>query len=310
MNLHFLGTASGSPSKERNVTSIALNLMKENGEIWLFDCGEATQHQILRTAIRPSKIRRIFMTHLHGDHIFGLLGLLCSRSFLSATEPTPLTLYGTKGLRQFVETGLHISQSYLTYPLEIIELDDEGVALDTPDFRVSYRTLAHGVPSYAYKIVETDRAGSLKTDELAALGVPKGALYGALKRGETVVLPNGNTLNGKDFIEPPRKGREVVIFGDTTFQPEFADFCRGADVLVHESTFGAEDTENARKFGHSTCTQAAELARLAQVKRLILTHISAKYSGDKALNLLHDAQAIFPPTELAHDFWETEIVLR
>lgn len=307
MNLHFLGTASGSPSKERNVSSIALNLMKHISEVWLFDCGEATQHQILHTNIRPSKVRRVFITHLHGDHIFGLLGFLCCRSILISAEPTPLTLYGPKGLRQFVETGLQISQSYLTYPLEIVELDDEGMALDAPDFRVEYRTLSHGVQSYGYKIVEADRTGSLKVDKLMELGVPQGPMYAALKRGETVTLNNGMVLNGNDFIAPPRQGRQVVILGDTVFKPEFADFCHGADVLVHESTFGSMDTENAQQFGHSTCTQAAELAKLAQVKRLILTHISAKYSGEKALTLLTDAQNIFPNTELAYDFFNTKI---
>ena len=266
MHLHFLGTSSGSPAIERNVSCTALNLLPENGEIWLFDCGEATQHQILRT-----NIRRIFITHLHGDHIFGLLGLLCSRSFLSGEKPSPLTLYGGAGLREFVETGLRLSRSYLSYPIEFVELSEQGgeIACDA-NFRVRYRLLDHSVPSYGFRVIEADRQGSLKTDELAALGVPKGALYGALKRGETVTLPDGKVLHGKDFIHPPRKGREVVLFGDTRFQTAFADFCADADVLVHEATFAADETANAARFGHSTCAQAAELAKLARVKTLYL----------------------------------------
>ena len=292
MHLHFLGTSSGSPAIERNVSCTALNLLPENGEIWLFDCGEATQHQILRTSIRPGKIRRIFITHLHGDHIFGLLGLLCSRSFLSGEQPGPLTLYGGAGLREFVE------------------LSETGgeIACDAA-FRVKYRLLDHAVPSFGFRVIEADRPGSLKTDALEALGVPKGALYGALKRGETVTLPNGNTLNGKDFIHPPRKGREVVLFGDTRFQAAFADFCADADALVHEATFAADEAANAARFGHSTCAQAAELAKLARVKTLYLSHISAKFSGGRAQELLAAAQTIFPRTELAHDFMEAPIPL-
>ena len=308
MHLHFLGTSSGSPAIERNVSCTALNLLPENGEIWLFDCGEATQHQILRTNIRPGKIRRIFITHLHGDHIFGLLGLLCSRSFLSGEKPSPLTLYGGAGLREFVETGLRLSRSYLSYPIEFVELSEQGgeIACDAT-FRVRYRLLDHSVPSFGFRVMEADRQGRLKTNELEALGVPKGALYGALKRGETVTLPDGKVLHGKDFIHPPRKGREVVLFGDTAFQAAFADFCADADALVHEATFAADEAASAAQFGHSTCAQAAELAKLACVKTLYLSHISAKFSGNRAQELLADARAIFPHTELAHDFMEAVV---
>ena len=308
MHLHFLGTSSGSPAIERNVSCTALNLLPENGEIWLFDCGEATQHQILRTSIRPGKIRRIFITHLHGDHIFGLLGLLCSRSFLSGGKPSLLTLYGGAGLREFVETGLRLSRSYLSYPIEFVELSEEGgeIACDA-HFRVRYRLLDHSVPSFGFRVMEAARQGSLKTDELEALGVPKGALYGALKRGETVTLPDGKVLNGKDFIHPPRKGREVVLFGDTCCQAAFADFCANADALVHEATFAADEAASAAQFGHSTCAQAAELAKLACVKTLYLSHISAKFSGSRAQELLADARAIFPNTELVHDFMEAAV---
>ena len=258
MHLHFLGTSSGSPAIERNVSCTALNLLPENGEIWLFDCGEATQHQILRTSIRPGKIRRIFITHLHGDHIFGLLGLLCSRSFLSGEQPGPLTLYGGAGLREFVETGLRLSRSYLSYPIEFVELSETGgeIACDAA-FRVKYRLLDHAVPSFGFRVIEADRPGSLKTDALEALGVPKGALYGALKRGETITLPNGNTLNGKDFIHPPRKGREVVLFGDTRFQAAFADFCADADALVHAVSQPHQRQVFRRSRARAACRRAS-----------------------------------------------------
>lgn len=304
MQLQFLGTGSGLPSKERNVAALALKMLAERGEIWLFDCGEATQHAILRTTIRPSKITKIFITHLHGDHIFGLLGLLCSRSFQGGASA--LSVYGPVGIRQFIETGLAVSASYLTYPLDIIELAQEGVAFADAGIGVHYRTLKHGVQSYGYRIIESEQTGGLQADKLRDLGIPQGPLWGKLKQGQTIELPDGRLIHGQDYLAPAQKGREVVIFGDTQFALEHVDFCRDADVLVHEATFGKEAADLARQYGHATCVEAAELARLAQVKCLYLTHISARYHG-QAAQLEHDARQIFAASYLVHDLLEVAI---
>lgn len=305
MHLQFLGTGAGLPAKERNVSAIALNMLPERGEIWLFDCGEATQHTILNTPIRLNKISKIFITHLHGDHIFGLLGLLCSRSMQMGA--TPMSLYGPIGLRQFVETGLNLSGSYLSYPLEIIELNEaQGVVFADEQISVQYYPLRHRVPSYGYRIRECERAGSLQADKLHALGIPQGAYWGKLKQGETIVLPDGRQINGQDYLSPARKGREIVIFGDTEFAEEHIAFCQDADVLVHEATLGKGEEELAQKYGHSTCTQAAMLAKAAGVKCLYLSHISARFR-DGGKQLEHDARQIFANSYVVHDLWIAEI---
>lgn len=162
MEITFLGTGAGMPAKYRNVTAIALKHLQD-GAIWLFDCGEATQHQILHTSLKPRKIEKIFITHLHGDHIFGLPGLLGSRSFLGGIEP--VTIYGPKGIRDFVEMSLSISQSHLKYDIHYVEFEDE-LYLDEGDFIIEAKLLDHGIPSYGYRIVEKDKPGSLMADEL------------------------------------------------------------------------------------------------------------------------------------------------
>ena len=302
MHLHFLGTGSGAPAKRRNVSSIALNLAAERGEIWLFDCGEATQHTILRTAIRPGKIGKIFITHLHGDHLFGLPGLLSSRSFQGGGD-APLELYGPAGIRRFIETAFAVSDTHIAYPLHITELADGGTAFADDTFRVEYRSLNHRVQGYGFLISEADRPGSLDTAALSALGIAPGPQYGVLKKGGSLTLADGRSISGADFLSPPQPGRRLALFGDNACTIDQADFCREADVLVHEATFGAGEEETAARYGHSTCTQAAELARAAQVRRLILTHISARYS-DNAEPLLAAARAVFPATELAEDLSE------
>ena len=302
MELQFLGTGAGSPSKARNVTCTALKTGGKNNEVWLFDCGEATQHQILRTAIRPGKIRRIFITHLHGDHIFGLPGLLSSRSFLGGADE-PLCLYGPAGIRCFVESALEVSQTQLSYPINFYEFVSDGLILDDGEFTVSAFELAHSLPSFAYRIEEKERAGGLQMDRLRELGIPSGPLLGRLKNGETVTLDDGRLIDGKEYLSPPRKGRVIAIFGDTKPCPSALAAAEGADVLVHEATFAAGDEAMAEKVFHSTVSDAADLAAEAGVKRLYLTHISARYADEEQRQMLErQAQNIFPASKVVGDF--------
>ena len=195
MEITFLGTGAGMPAKYRNVTAITLKHLQD-GAIWLFDCGEATQHQILHTSLKPRKIEKIFITHLHGDHIFGLPGLLGSRSFLGGIEP--VTIYGPKGIRDFVEMSLSISQSHLKYDIHYVEFEDE-LYLDEGDFIIEAKLLDHGIPSYGYRIVEKDKPGSLMADELKKIGVKPGPIFKQLKTGATIQLEDGTIIIGADL---------------------------------------------------------------------------------------------------------------
>ncbi|MED4923926.1 ribonuclease Z [Anoxybacillus geothermalis] len=299
MELLFLGTGAGVPAKERNVSSVALQLLDERGATWLFDCGEATQHQILHTAIRPRRIEHIFITHLHGDHLFGLPGLLGSRSFQSGE--TPLTVFGPKGIRAFVETALSVSGTRLRYELNIAEIE-EGVIFDDERFQVIAKRLDHGMPSYGFRVVEKDLPGPLLVDRLKALGVRPGPIYQQIKQGKTVMLDDGTVIDGREFVGPPQKGRIVAVLGDTRFCEAAIELARDADVVVHEATFAAAEQRLAHDYFHSTTTDAAEVARRAGAKRLILTHISSRYQGEAALRLVAEARKVFPNTDLAADF--------
>lgn len=305
MELVFLGTGSGVPAKHRNVSSIALKLLDERNSIWLFDCGEATQHQILNTSIKPRKIDKIFITHLHGDHIFGLPGLLSSRAFQGGDSG--LTIYGPVGIKKFVLTSLKVSGSYLRYPLHFKEFKEDGVLYEDDQFIVSSGLLKHGLPSYGYRVKEKDHPGMLMAEKLKEMGVPSGPLYGKLKKGETVVLEDGRVVDGKDFIGPPKKGRVVTILGDTVKTNKSIELAMNADVLVHESTFRGEDKEMAKEYNHSTNLDAADTARKASVKKLLLTHISSRYVGKDSKLLEKEARKAFKNTHLMYDFTEVDI---
>ncbi|MDF9445397.1 ribonuclease Z, partial [Limosilactobacillus mucosae] len=239
MQIEFLGTGAGSPSKQRNVSSIALKLLEERNAVWLFDCGEATQHQILRTTIRPRKIEKIFISHLHGDHIFGLPGLLSSRSFQGGNEP--LTIYGPVGIKEFVKTALKVSESRLSYPLKFVELTDDGKIFSDKTFTVYTKKLNHKIACFGYRVVEHDHPGELQVEKLRAAKVPSGPIYGQLKAGQTVELPDGRVLDGHDFIGEPQKGRVITIISDTRHTPAAVELAEDADVLIHEGTFAKDE---------------------------------------------------------------------
>ncbi|SES82134.1 ribonuclease Z [Oceanobacillus limi] len=304
MELQFLGTGSGVPSKERNVSAIALKLLQEINSIWLFDCGEATQHQILHTSIKPRKINKIFITHLHGDHIFGLPGLLSSRSFQGGSDL--LTIYGPKGIKSYIETCLHVSGTHLTYPISIVELQ-EGKLFSDDNFTVYCKLLEHGLPSYGFRIVEHDRAGQLLVDKLKADGIQPGPIYQQIKENDLVVTKDGLEIFQKNYIGPKKRGRVISILGDTRATERNKSFVENSDVLIHEATFDNEKENLAREYYHSTTTQAALLAKNSFAKELILTHLSSRFQDDDIPRLLQEAQEIFPNTEIAHDFYQKSL---
>jgi ribonuclease Z len=308
VELYFLGTGAGMPSKQRNVTSIALNLLAERGVYWLFDCGEGTQQQIMHSPVKLSRMEKLFITHLHGDHIYGIPGLLTSRSYLGGD--TPLTVYGPKGLRSFIEVALAVSDAHLTYKLTIVEIEQEGLLFEDEGFQVETARLEHRIESFGYRITERDQPGKLMQEKLKALGIASGPLYGKLKQGMTVDLEDGTVLNGADYVGPPLQGRKVVILGDTKYCRGALHLAKGADVLVHEATFAEERQELADAFDHATTIDAARTAQEAEAKVLIMTHISSRYQLDEIDRLLQEACAVHPRSYIAKDFWGFNIERR
>jgi ribonuclease Z len=309
VEITFLGTSSGVPTRSRNVSSIALRL-PQRGEVWLFDCGEGTQHQLLRSELRSSQITRIFITHMHGDHIFGLMGLLASCGL--AGKPHPITLYGPAGLAEYLKACQRYSQTRFSFPIKV-EIVEPGLLFEDQDYVVFCAPLEHRVPAFGYRIAEKDRPGRFDLDRAKALGIPPGPIYGRLKQGETVTLDDGRRIQGQDLCAPPEPGRKLAYCTDTVFCENAIALARDADVLIHEATFAHQDTEMALQRLHSTSTMAAQVAAAAQARLLIMTHFSPRYAPGNPIQLdqlLTEAQAIFPATKMAKDFWSYEVPRR
>ncbi len=300
MKLHFLGTGAGVPSRQRNVSAIALQFAT-HGHWWLFDCGEATQHKLLDSELRLSRLTHIFITHLHGDHVYGLPGLLGSRSF-QAPE-VPLYLTGPSGIRQLITETLALSQTHLSYPLSIEELSPATPPppMNIDGFTVTADWLNHVIPCLGYRIEEPEHPGKINVQLLTKLGLPPGPDYARLKRGENVIMQDGQIIHAKDVQPPPISGRVLTLIGDTAPCSTVESLASGCDWLVHEATFATAERVKAHQYGHSTSADAAQSARLAGAKQLLLTHISARYQEQSLEQLRAEAAAIFPAVQIAAD---------
>jgi ribonuclease Z len=307
----FLGTSSGVPTRARNVSAVALRL-PQRSELWLFDCGEGTQHQFLRSDLRVSQLSRVFVTHMHGDHIFGLPGLLASLGLAGSCDG--IDLYGPDPLRDYLEGVMRTSSMRISYPLRthrVKEAASSGaVLLDDDDISVRCTLLTHRVPAYAYRVDQKPRAGRFDVAQAQALGIPPGPIYAELKAGREVVLEDGRIINGASLCGPERPGCSVMYCTDTVFCDAAVELATGVDLLIHESTFAHAEAEMAFARQHSTSTMAAQTALAAGVKQLALTHLSPRYVPGNPVtadDLLAEARAIFPNTELAKDFLTLEV---
>jgi len=293
LDLLFLGTSASMPTAQR---APAAFLLRRGGEKLLFDCAEGTQRQLQRSAVGLPDIEEIFLTHLHADHFLGLPGMLKTFA-LRGREAPGLTVYGPKGLKDLFGK-LRPFLGRLPYALTLVELEP-GESLARGEYRIDAFAVDHGVSAVGYALLEHERPGRFDVDAADALGVPPGRERGILQGGEPVTLPDGRVITPDAVLGPPRPGRKVVLTGDTAPSPGVVQAAHNADLLVHEATFAAEEKERARETLHATASEAAEVARLAAVRLLALTHVSTRYFGPE---LAREAREIFPDTVVPRDF--------
>lgn len=297
--LTFLGTGAATPTVDRNVTAHALH---REGEVILFDCGEGTQRQMMRYGVGFA-FRELFFTHYHSDHILGLPGLLRTMGLLDRTEP--VTLYGPKGAARILGGLIAVGVERNRFPVEIVEVAP-GDRLSRKAYDLVVFPTDHRPGSVGYALVEHERLGRFDPERARELGVPEGPLWGRIHRGQPVELPGGRTVRPEELVGPARPGRSLVLTGDTRPCDAVREVARGADLLVHEATFGLDERDRAQETGHSTASEAAAVAREAGVRRLALTHISARYTRE-APELLAEARATFPETVIARDGMTIEV---
>ncbi len=275
MELTFLGTSAGTPTKSRNVTALALQHGGPKGW-YLFDCGEGTQHQLLHTRHSLQQLRGIFITHVHGDHTYGLPGLLASASMAGRTEPLPVI--APAPLRGFIEIAIAAADSTLSYPLEFIDVSGEGFNWQDDYVHITTAPLSHRVPCFAYIVTERNLERTLLTDKLEADGVAAGPLWGQIQKGEDVLLDDGRAIRSDDYTAVTRKPRRIVIGGDNDTPALLGEACTGAQVLVHEATYTQEVSDRVGPAPqHSSAAQVARFAESAALPNLILTHFSSRY---------------------------------
>ena len=300
LRVTFLGTSAAQPTAGRNLTGLAV---RRAGELLLFDCGEGTQRQMIRYGT-GFDVAAIFFSHFHADHYLGAIGFLRTLSMLGRTAP--LYLYGPRPAKRLLEVMLFAGTDALNFPIEIHELEP-GAVVRRPGAEVRAYPTSHRTPSLGYALVEDARPGRFHPELATSLGVSEGPLFGELQRGRPVEV-GGRTVRPEEVLEATRRGRTVVVTGDTRPVAATAAAARGADLLVHEATFGDDEQERAEETFHSTAREAGRVAREAAVERLVLTHLSTRYDQDPS-PLVKQAREEWAATDVAHDGLILEIPL-
>lgn len=353
MKLVFLGTASCFPTPSRGVSCAAIKW--DDGDVWIFDCGEGSQIQIQKSPLKPGRVTKIFITHLHGDHLFGLPGFLCTLGNGGNVENKHIHVYGPLGVKAYVNTCLELSSSPLPFKCTFHEMvpkddqfsndvyqakiksllndraensgDEEGDEIihfdatskswrlvfgEKEDACVSAAAIKHRIPSFGFLVTEKDKPGRLDVGKLQKMGLKPGPSYAELKKGKEVTLPDGSVVRPKDVLGAPKKGRKVVVLGDTCDTREIEELCEDADLVVHEATMENALEDKAIEYGHSTPRMAAAFAVKTKAKKLCLTHVSPRYKpistdeakldeeGDKSAKILLDEAQQFINESASH----------
>ncbi len=302
MQIVFLGTSGSVPTLKRSLPAVIVQCPEEQ---WMFDCGESTQRQMMQAKVSFHKKTKVFISHLHGDHVLGLPGVLQTMALMDRKKP--LDVYGPAGIHAFMECVQETLQFGLTYPVRVFEVLSEGVICKEEEYNVRVVKSNHVTDSLAYAFLEKPRPGKFYPDKALALGVPEGELWSRLQGGKQVKLANGKIVKPQDVMGQKRLGRKIVYTGDTRPFKSFVKFAKGADLIIHDCTFDDSLSDKALEDGHSTPSQAAEQAKAADAKKLVLTHISARYPDAKLL--LEQAKKVFAESILAEDFLVLELPL-
>jgi len=297
-----LGTGGMMPLPGRGLTSV---LVRREGDLFLFDCGEGTQIGLRRLNLRWKKITSIFISHTHADHVTGLPGILMLSSQVDRNEP--LYIYGPPKIREFVDAMRRTLDMYINYEIVIREIEGGMTLVENDEYCIRTHTLVHTKPCLAYGLVEKERPGIFFPDKAAALGVPRGPQWSQLQSGAAVTLPDGSVVQSSQVMGSARKGRKFCFATDTVAAPGLADFARGADLFICEGMFAADLAETAAEKKHLTAPQAARIAQEAAVKRLGLIHYSPRYSERELKTLVGEAREIFPEAFLTRDLQHIEL---
>jgi ribonuclease Z len=304
MKIVLLGTSSAVPTLTRGLSATAL--IRE-GDVFLFDCGEGTQLQIMRSSVKRSRIHSIFIGHLHGDHLYGIAGLISTLQLDGREEP--LNVFGPEGLRSFLNAAFRTGDLDFKFGLRVQEFPRgfRGRVLEEDEYYVEALPLDHSIFCLGWRFQEKDRPGEFNLDRALELGIPRGPLYRKLQLGETITLEDGRVIQPDQVVGPKRRGKSVAYCLDTQFTERSIELAHECTALVHETTFGSEETNMARERKHSTMEDAARVAKEAGVANLIATHFSSRYDGRQVTRIADEARNLFEPIIVGKDLLEIDI---
>jgi ribonuclease Z len=299
MQLVFLGTSSATPTPERGLSSVAL---LRGSELLLFDAGEGMQRNFIKAGLGMNRKMKVFISHMHADHCVGLLGLLQTMALQGREKG--VDIYGERRVREFLVENMRIINFGLGFDVNIHTIEQEGLVVNEEDYEVRCCSAKHSVPSFAYYLQEFDRPGKFDVAAAKKMGIPEGELFSELQHGKDIQY-EGRLIRSAEVVGPARRGRKIGISGDTRPTEGLAQFFKGCDVLIFESTYSEDKKQKAIENSHSTAAEAAAVARSAGAKRLFLTHFSARY--EETSMLVKEASSVHPNVQAAEDLQTVDI---